>query len=135
MYYNSKYSKLDPQVLSRWSYLGFTNGLNGDDCVRMANVFEELVMYIIEHTMPNKAEDLIRELSSDEVSVFAFPLARRIYERYHVILQPRCLLQLITKSLPSLRKKYVNRRGLDADACIISDLTMTIGNRFRSRRV
>lgn len=135
MYYNSKYSELDPQVLSLWDCLGFTRGLNGDDCVRMANVFEELAIYLLKHTPSNKPEDLMEEMISDDVSELAFPLARRIYQNHSVILHPRQLTNIIITHLANLRKKHKENKAPDVDAWVIADLSVIIGDRFRGKGV
>lgn len=88
---------LDPDAFHLWYDLGFTRDLNMEDKIVLSNAFQKMAKYLLEYKETTKMDqsDITllwdRKRVSGHSEIFEtciFPIIRRTYTKYHVILKP-----------------------------------------------
>ena len=137
---------LNPDAFYRWRELGFTRDLNMEDGIILSNAFEQMAKYLLEYQETTKVDksdiDLLwgskRGTKHDETfEVCIFPIIRRTYCKYHVILKPEDYEKIWNAHFNSLYRAYIERQQrvswkIDVEAEATALLCQLIGKRYKN---
>jgi hypothetical protein len=137
---------LNHDVFYRWQELGFTQDLNMEDATILSNAFEQMAKYLLGYQETTKVDrgdiELLwgskRVAKHDETfEMCVFPIIRRTYSKYHVILKPEDYEKIWNAHFNSLYRVYLERQQrvswkIDVEAEATALLCQLIGKRYKN---
>ena len=137
---------LNHDAFYRWQKLGFTQNLSMEDAIILSNAFEQMAKYLFGYQETTKVDENDIELlwgsrwvsKHDETfETSIFPIIRRTYIKYHVILKPEDYEKIWDAHFNSLYMAYLEKEQrfgckIDVEAEATALLCQLIGKRYKN---